>query len=69
MASIVNLFTPNGVPFINSGQEFYEIQPMNLGVDCTKEEQWILEPSDFRYGKLALFDSYAYLYNEEAFKF
>lgn len=65
MSILINLFMPNGVPFLNSGQEFYEVQPMNLGVDCTSDERWRLPSSDYRHGKLALFDSFAFLYNED----
>jgi glycosidase len=54
----LNYFMPNGVPFINSGQELFEIQPMNLGVDCTQEEQFVLPKDDPFHGHLALFDSY-----------
>jgi len=35
MITILNMLLPNSVPFINSGQEVYETQPMNLGVDCS----------------------------------
>jgi len=62
MLSIMNFFLPNGVPFINSGQEVYERQPMNLGLDCYEEEQFRLPKSDPFYGKLALFDRFAIHY-------
>lgn len=62
MLSIMNLFMPNGVAFLNSGQEFYEVQPMNLGLDCEEEERYRLDKKDFRYGKLALFDAFAFTY-------
>lgn len=63
MLTIMNLFLPNTVPFINSGQEVYELQPMNTGLDCTNDDALILGKNDPLYGKLALFDRYAYHYN------
>jgi starch synthase (maltosyl-transferring) len=62
MLSVFNLFIPNTVPFLNSGQEVYEKQPMNTGLDCTPEELFALEPTDPFYQKLALFDRYAFHY-------
>jgi len=56
--TVLNMFTPNGVPFINSGQEIFETQPMNTGLDCKPDEQFNLEVDDPYYGKLALFDKY-----------
>ncbi|MHC1684275.1 MAG: alpha-amylase family glycosyl hydrolase [Clostridiaceae bacterium] len=56
---MLNLFMPNGVPFINSGMEILEKQPMNLGLDCRENEQFILPENDPFYGKLALFDKYS----------
>lgn len=53
---------PNGVPFINSGQEVYEIQPMNTGLDCRNYEQYVLPHNDRYFGKLALFDKFAIHY-------
>lgn len=64
MLSIMNLFMPNGVAFLNSGQEFYEVQPMNLGLDSTEKEKYRLSKKDFRYGKLALFDAFSFTYDE-----
>ena len=62
MATIMNMFMPNAVPFINSGQEVYETQPMNTGLDCTPADLYRL-PSDDRYfGKLALFDKFCLHY-------
>lgn len=63
MLTLLNLFTPNGVAFLNSGQEFYEVQPMNLGLDCRENERWQLDKKDPRYGKLALFDSFYFTYD------
>jgi hypothetical protein len=59
---VLNLFLPNGVPFINSGQELYELQPMNTGLDCTNEDAFALNANDPLNGKLALFDKYAMHY-------
>ncbi|GIM30051.1 maltodextrin glycosyltransferase [Clostridium polyendosporum] len=57
--TVINQFMPNGVPFINSGLEIYETQPMNTGLDCSKDEQWIRLAWDDPYnGKLAFFDRY-----------
>lgn len=63
IVSIMNLFTPNGVAFLNSGQEFYEVQPMNLGLDCRENEIDALPIEDPRHHKLALFDAFYFLYN------
>lgn len=62
MTTILNMLLPNLVPFINSGQEVYEIQPMNTGIDCTSEDKFKLPADDLFYGKLALFDKYAIHY-------
>lgn len=50
------------VPFINSGQEVFEVQPMNTGIDCTPESAFELPKNDPLYGKLALFDRYGFHY-------
>lgn len=63
MLTLLNCFIPNSVPFLNSGQEVYEVQPMNTGLDCREDEQFQLDKSDPFYGKLALFDRYAFHYN------
>ncbi|MDR0831972.1 MAG: alpha-amylase [Bacillales bacterium] len=65
LLTILNLFIPNGIPFINSGQELYEVQPMNTGIDCTPEDAFSLNKKDAYYGKLALFDKYAMHYKNE----
>ncbi len=62
MVSVLNMLLPNLVPFINSGQEVYEIQTMNTGIDCTNEDKFKLPSNDLFYGKLALFDKYAIHY-------
>ena len=33
---------PNAVPFINSGQELLEVQPMNLGLDNSEDGRFVL---------------------------
>ncbi len=62
MTTVMNMLLPNLVPFINSGQEVYETQPMNTGVDCTEKDRFNLPEDDMFYGKLALFDKYAFHY-------
>lgn len=62
MLTVMNMFMPNGVPFINSGQEVYETQPMNTGLDCRDYEQYMLPQNDRYFGKLALFDKFALHY-------
>lgn len=62
MLTVMNMFMPNAVPFINSGQEVYERQPMNTGIDCRDNEQFMLPTDDPYYGKLALFDKFAIHY-------
>jgi len=63
--TILNMFTPNSVPFINSGQEVYEKQPMNTGLDARENELFMLDEDDPYYGKLALFDKYQYHYTND----
>ncbi len=53
-------FAPNGIFFINSGQEIGELQPLNLGLDNTEEGKAVLPITDEFYGKLGFFDHYAY---------
>ena len=65
LLTLVNFFIPNTMPFINSGQECYEVQPMNLGIDATPEDRYHLPESDPFYGKLALFDKYALHYQND----
>ncbi|MBN2540253.1 MAG: alpha-amylase [Bacilli bacterium] len=62
LTTTLNMLLPNLVPFINSGQEVYETQPMNTGVDCTSQDKFKLPQDDLFYGKLALFDKYAIHY-------
>ncbi|MEC9484526.1 MAG: hypothetical protein UMR38_01460 [Candidatus Izemoplasma sp.] len=65
LLTILNMFMPEAVPFINSGQEVYETQPMNTGLDCRDNEQYMLDPNDPYYGKLALFDKYEFHYTND----
>lgn len=51
-----SLFIPNSVGFINTMQEIFEVQPMNLGIGLGEEDRYILNKSDYNYGRLALFD-------------
>ena len=60
--TIVNMFMPNGVPFINSAQEVFEKQMMNTGLDCTDKDKYNLSDDDPYQGKLALFDRYQFHY-------
>ena len=62
LLTILNMFMPNEVPFINSGQEVFERQPMNSGLDCGEFEQFSLNEDDPYNGKLALFDKYQFHY-------
>jgi len=66
MVTVLNMVLPNLVPFLNSGQEVYEVQPMNTGVDCTDKDKFNLPKNDLFYGKLALFDKYAFHYMTDA---
>lgn len=56
--TIMNMFIPNAVPFINSGQEVLEKQPMNTGIGARENELYMLDKDDPFYGKLALFDTF-----------
>jgi glycosidase len=62
MLSIFNLFIPNTVPFLNSGQEVYEKQLMNTGLDTSPDDVLALPENDPLFKKLALFDAYAFHY-------
>lgn len=60
--TIMNMFVPNAVPFINSGQEVLEKQPMNTGIGARENELYMLDKDDPYYGKLALFDTFQFHY-------
>lgn len=62
LVTAFSFFTPNTIPFVNSGQEVFETQPMNTGLDCRENEAFMLDKNDPFYGKLALFDKYAFHY-------
>jgi len=62
LLTLLNMFMPNGVPFINSGQEVFETQPMNTGLDARPNELQMLDPNDPYFEKLALFDLYQFHY-------
>jgi starch synthase (maltosyl-transferring) len=66
LVTVLNYFAPTLIPFINSGQEIFETQPMNTGLDSTEDGAYQLMPDDPYYGKLALFDKYQfhYMYNK-----
>jgi hypothetical protein len=59
LTAVVNGFLPSCLPFINSGFEVYERQPMNLGLDNIRPGRFALPRSDPYYGKLAYFDRVA----------
>jgi len=63
MMTALNFFLPNSIPFVNSGQEIFEPQPMNLGLDNTSQGRFVLPPDDPFYGKLAFFDHYTLHWN------
>ncbi len=65
LLTILNMFIPNSVPFINSGQEVFEPQPMNTGLDCREDEAFVLDENDPFYGKLALFDKFQFHYTNK----
>lgn len=60
LVTVMNYFVPNAVPFINSGLELYETQPMNTGLDCRIDERNSLALDDPYNGKLAFFDKYQF---------
>ncbi|MHC4089712.1 MAG: alpha-amylase family protein [Planctomycetota bacterium] len=59
MCAVLNNFLPTAVPLINSGQEVFERQPMNLGLDICPPGRFALPRSDPWCGKLAYFDRVA----------
>jgi starch synthase (maltosyl-transferring) len=63
LAAAVNHFLPNAVPFVNSGMEVYERQPMNLGLDIVPPGRYALDKTDPYCGKLAFFDRYVLHWN------
>lgn len=63
LAPFLLYFIPNGIPYVNSGQEIGEIQPMNLGLDNTIWGKTVLPPDDEFFAKLAFFDHYVLHWN------
>ncbi|HBF11765.1 maltodextrin glycosyltransferase [Thermotoga neapolitana DSM 4359] len=59
LAPFVTYFLPNAIPYVNTGQEIGEKQPMNLGLDTDPNLRKVLPPTDEFFGKLAFFDHYA----------
>ncbi|MBN2559607.1 MAG: alpha-amylase [Phycisphaerae bacterium] len=59
MIAALNHFLPSAVPFLNSGLEMFERQPMNLGLDMQPPGRFALPRNDPYYGKLAYFDRVA----------
>jgi starch synthase (maltosyl-transferring) len=57
-SAVLNAFLPKASEVINSGFEFYEKQPMNLGLDNDENGRFVLDKEDEFYGKLAFFDNY-----------
>lgn len=57
-AFLVNTMLPRAIPFLHSGQELSEVQPINTGLDFTDAQ--IKEASK---RPLPLFDKYAYNWN------
>ncbi|MFW6120885.1 MAG: maltodextrin glycosyltransferase, partial [Petrotogales bacterium] len=64
-ATSLNFFIPNAIPSINSGQELYEMQPMNLGLDNDETGRYLLPKNDHFYGKLAFFDNFVMHWQNE----
>lgn len=60
LVTLMNQFLPNAVPFMSSGLEIYETQPMNTGLDARPDERYRLSPDDPYFGKLAFFDKYQF---------
>ncbi|MFH1418797.1 MAG: hypothetical protein ABII12_11005 [Planctomycetota bacterium] len=59
LIGVLNNFLPSAIPFVNSGFELFERQPMNLGLDTLPTGRFALRRSDPYYGKLAHFDRVA----------
>ncbi len=59
LVAVLNQFLPSAFPFVNSGLELFERQPMNLGLDMLPRGQFVLPRNDPYYAKLAYFDRVA----------
>jgi len=68
LSVVLNNFLPNAVPFVTSGMEIFEVQPMNLGLDPQPDGRYMLPKEDPFYGKLAFFDKYALHWTNEGKK-
>ena len=66
LITLLSYFIPKTVPFINSGQELFEVAPMNLGLGARENEQFLLPKNHPFYGKLALFDNFSFDYQNPA---
>jgi len=49
----MSAFLPNSYFVVNAGLELLEKQPMNLGLDATLDDKWVLPRDDEFYGKLS----------------
>ncbi|PLV59465.1 DUF1923 family maltosyltransferase [Thermotoga sp. KOL6] len=59
LSPFITYFLPNSIPYVNTGQEIGEKQPMNLGLDTDPNLRKVLSPTDEFFGRLAFFDQYA----------
>ncbi len=64
--AVLNYFLPNTIPFINSGFELKEIQPMNKGLDSENSNLKLLPKNDLNYNKLALFNFTSLHWNNDS---
>jgi len=62
---VMSAFLPNSYFVVNAGLELLEKQPMNLGLDATFDDKWVLPRDDEFYGKLSFFDHYALHWDSE----
>jgi len=62
---VMSAFLPNSYFVVNAGLELLEKQPMNLGLDATLDDKWVLPRDDEFYGKLSFFDHYALHWDSE----
>ncbi|MCK4258174.1 MAG: hypothetical protein KAX49_04305 [Halanaerobiales bacterium] len=58
MTAVLNFFLPTSIPFINCGFEFLERQPMNLGLDASEQDRYVLDKDDPYYGRLSFYDPF-----------
>ena len=55
-SAVLNYFLPGSIPFINSGFEMFEVQPLNKGLDSADARTDRVPVADLNYGKLGFFD-------------